>query len=44
MRDDFLEFCEKEGEVADKILHQIENCHGRTLNESRYGLRMRGEG
>ncbi|GAB4154255.1 MAG: PA0069 family radical SAM protein [Winogradskyella sp.] len=29
---------------ADKILHQIENCHGGTLNESRYGVRMRGEG
>ena len=29
---------------ADKVLHQIENCHGGTLNESRFGLRMRGEG
>ena len=29
---------------ADKVLHQIENCHGGTLNESRYGVRMRGEG
>ena len=29
---------------ADKILHQIENCHGGRLNESRYGVRMRGEG
>lgn len=29
---------------ADKVLHQIENCHGGTLNESRYGKRMRGEG
>ena len=25
-------------------MHQIENCHGGTLNESRYGVRMRGEG
>lgn len=29
---------------ADKVLHQIQNCHGGTLNESRYGVRMRGEG
>ena len=29
---------------ADKVLHQIENCHGGTLNDSRYGMRMRGEG
>lgn len=29
---------------ADKVLRQIENCHGGTLNESRYGIRMRGEG
>lgn len=28
---------------ADKVLHQIEDCHGVTLNESRYGKRMRGE-
>ncbi|WP_299523549.1 PA0069 family radical SAM protein [Winogradskyella sp.] len=31
-------------ERADKVLHQIENCHGGTLNESRFGIRMRGEG
>lgn len=29
---------------ADKVLHQIESCHGGTLNDSRYGHRMRGEG
>ncbi|BAO75680.1 radical SAM domain protein [Winogradskyella sp. PG-2] len=29
---------------ADKVLHQIENCHGGTLNESRFGVGMRGEG
>lgn len=29
---------------ADKVLHQIQDCHGGTLNESRYGKRMRGEG
>ncbi len=29
---------------AAKVLHQIENCHGGTLNESRFGKRMRGEG
>jgi DNA repair photolyase len=29
---------------ADKVLHQIEQCHGGTLNDSRWGTRMRGEG
>ena len=29
---------------ANKVLRQIENCHGGTLNESRFGIRMRGEG
>lgn len=29
---------------AEKVLHQIENCHGGTLNDSRYGKRIRGEG
>tara|TARA_R110000751_G_scaffold306879_2_gene426469 strand:- start:1053 stop:2126 length:1074 start_codon:yes stop_codon:yes gene_type:complete len=29
---------------ADKVLHQIEDCHGGTLNDSRFGHRMRGEG
>ena len=29
---------------AEKVLHQIESCHGGTLNESRFGVRMRGEG
>jgi DNA repair photolyase len=29
---------------ADKVLHQIENCHGGNLNDSRFGKRMRGEG
>jgi len=29
---------------AEKILHQIEDCHNGTLNESRFGVRMRGEG
>jgi DNA repair photolyase len=29
---------------ADKVLHQIENCHGGALSESRFGKRMRGEG
>lgn len=29
---------------GDKVLHQIENCHGGSLNDSRYGTRMRGEG
>lgn len=29
---------------ADKVLHQIMDCHGGKLNDSRYGVRMRGEG
>ncbi len=29
---------------AEKVLHQIESCHGGRLNDSRFGLRMRGEG
>jgi DNA repair photolyase len=29
---------------AEKVLRQIENCHGGTLNDSRYVTRMRGEG
>jgi len=29
---------------ADKVLHQIEACHGGTLNDSRFGIRGRGEG
>lgn len=29
---------------AEKVLHQIESCHSGTLNDSRYGTRMRGEG
>jgi len=29
---------------AEKVLHQIESCHGGTLNDSRFGQRMRGEG
>ena len=29
---------------AEKVLHQIQECHGGTLNDSRFGLRNRGEG
>ncbi|MDX1471607.1 MAG: PA0069 family radical SAM protein, partial [Flavobacteriaceae bacterium] len=29
---------------ADKVLHQIESCHGGTLNDSRFGKRIKGEG
>ncbi len=29
---------------AEKVLNQIKECHGGTLNDSRYGTRMRGEG
>ncbi|MEM6517231.1 MAG: PA0069 family radical SAM protein [Bacteroidota bacterium] len=31
-------------ERAKKVLHQIEACHGGSLNDSRFGTRMRGEG
>ena len=29
---------------AEKVLHQIAECHGGTLNDSQFGRRMRGEG
>ncbi|GAA0872847.1 PA0069 family radical SAM protein [Gangjinia marincola] len=29
---------------AEKVLHGIEACHGGTLNDSRFGVRNRGEG
>lgn len=29
---------------AQKVLHQIESCHGGNLNDSRFGTRMKGEG
>lgn len=29
---------------ADKVLHMIADCHGGKLNDSRWGLRMRGDG
>ncbi len=29
---------------ADKVWHLIENAHGGKVNDSRYGIRMRGEG
>ncbi|MCW5516387.1 PA0069 family radical SAM protein [Muriicola sp. Z0-33] len=29
---------------ADKVLHQIRECHGGTLNDSRFGIRGKGEG
>jgi len=29
---------------AEKVLHLIQDCHGGTLNDSRFGTRSRGEG
>ena len=29
---------------AEKVLHLIQDCHGGTINDSRFGLRNRGEG
>lgn len=29
---------------AEKVLHQIEACHGGKLNDSRFGIRNKGEG
>ncbi|NNF81634.1 MAG: PA0069 family radical SAM protein, partial [Flavobacteriaceae bacterium] len=29
---------------ANKVMRQIESCHGGNLNDSRFGIRMRGEG
>lgn len=31
-------------ERADKVLNQIKECHGGTLNDSRFGIRSKGEG
>jgi DNA repair photolyase len=31
-------------DAAEKILKQVAECHGGTLNDSRYGTRMKGEG
>ena len=29
---------------ANRVMRQIESCHGGNLNDSRFGIRMRGEG
>ena len=29
---------------AEKVLHLIQDCHGGSINDSRFGLRNRGEG
>lgn len=29
---------------AEKVLHLIQDCHGGSINDSRYGIRSRGEG
>ena len=29
---------------AEKVLSQVADCHGGSLNDSRFGTRMRGEG
>jgi DNA repair photolyase len=29
---------------ADKVMHQIADCHGGQVNDSRFGLRIKGEG
>lgn len=29
---------------AEKVLHQIQDCHGGTVNDSRFGTRTKGEG
>ena len=29
---------------SDRVINQISDCHGGSLNESRFGIRMRGEG
>lgn len=29
---------------ANKVLHQIKGCHGGTLNDSRFGIRNKGDG
>ena len=29
---------------AEKVLHLIQDCHGGSINDSRFGIRSRGEG
>lgn len=29
---------------AEKVLHQIQDCHGGSVNDSRFGIRTKGEG
>ncbi|MEM6543054.1 MAG: radical SAM protein, partial [Bacteroidota bacterium] len=29
---------------AEKVLHLIQDCHGGSINDSRYGIRSKGEG
>ncbi|MBX9851757.1 MAG: radical SAM protein, partial [Cytophagaceae bacterium] len=31
-------------DLAEKVLNQIRDCHGGNLNDSRFGVRMSGEG
>ena len=31
-------------DAADKVWHQVQDCHGGQVNDSRFGTRMRGEG
>jgi DNA repair photolyase len=45
IKDIFTDWIKKNfPERANKVLHQIADCHGGKLNDSRFGTRMRGEG
>jgi DNA repair photolyase len=45
IKDIFTDWIKKSfPERANKVLHQIADCHGGKLNDSRFGKRMRGEG
>lgn len=45
IKDIFEDWIEKNyPDRAEKVLHQIMDCHGGKLNDSRFGVRMKGEG
>lgn len=45
IKDIFTDWIQKNyPDAAEKVLHHIQSVHGGQVNDSRYGIRMRGEG
>lgn len=45
IKDIFTDWIQKNyPDAAEKVLHHIQSVHGGQMNDSRYGIRMRGEG